>query len=166
MAMAARIAKSVLGWLPVIAVVLAIQLVANRGVIDAGRAPDLRGQIVGGESFAGLESMPKPAIVYFWASWCGVCQTMQSTIMAVASDTPIITIAMQSGDPATVSEYMIRKQFHVPTLVDEDGTVAGAYRLRGVPAAFMVGRDGNIRSATTGYTSEWGLRLRLWWANR
>ena len=68
MAMAARIAKSVLGWLPVIAVVLAIQLVANRGVIDAGRAPDLRGQIVGGESFAGLETMPKPAKVNFWAS--------------------------------------------------------------------------------------------------
>jgi hypothetical protein len=86
--------------------------------------------------------------------------------MAIASDTPIITIAMQSGDPATVSEYMIRKQFDVPTLVDEDGTVAGAYRLRGVPAAFILGRDGNIRSATTGYTSEWGLRLRLWWANR
>ena len=111
-------------------------------------------------------SQDKPLLVYFWASWCGVCRAMQSTVMAVANDTPIITVAMQSGDVATVSEYMSRRQFDVPTLVDQDGIVGSAYGLRGVPATFVVDRQGNIRSVTTGYTSELGLRLRLWWANR
>jgi thiol-disulfide isomerase/thioredoxin len=166
MARVARIARSVLGWLPVVAVVLVIQLVASRGVVDAGRAPDLRGEMVGGESFAGLESMPKPSIVYFWASWCGVCRAMQSTVMAVANDTPIITVAMQSGDAATVSEYMSRRQFDVPTLEDQEGFEASAYGVRGVPATFVIDREGNIRAVSTGYTSELGLRLRLWWANR
>ena len=166
MAVMVRIARLALGWLPVLAVVLAIQLLTNRGIVDMGRAPDLRGQMVGGERFAGLASMPKPAIIYFWASWCGVCRAMQTTIMSVAGDTPVITVAMQSGDPAVVSEYMSHRQFDVPALVDQEGSVADAYGVRGVPATFVLGRDGNIQFATMGYTSELGMRLRLWWASR
>lgn len=154
-------------WLPVLVAVVAIQLMANRGVLDVGKAPELRGEmLVGGEAFAGLQSLRKPAMVYFWASWCGICGAMQSTVMAVANDTPIITVAMQSGDPVTVREYMSRQQFDVPTLIDQEGRLATIYGVRGVPATFILGRDGSIRSATTGYTSELGLRLRLWWVNR
>jgi len=162
----ARIARFLLGWLPVAALVLIIQAFASRGVIDAGRAPELRGEMVGGKSFAGLESMSKPAIVYFWASWCGICRAMQSTVMAVAKDAPIISVAMQSGDAPTVGQYMIRQQFDVPTLVDRDGILANAYGVRGVPAVFVIDESGNIRYAAMGYTSELGLRLRLWGANR
>jgi peroxiredoxin len=86
--------------------------------------------------------------------------------MSVAGDTPVITVAMQSGDPAVVSEYMSHRQFDVPALVDQEGSVADAYGVRGVPATFVLGRDGNIQFATMGYTSELGMRLRLWWASR
>jgi len=162
-----RASKTLAGWIPVLAAVVAIQLMANRGVLDAGKAPKLQGEmLVDGVPFSGLQSLPKPVMVYFWASWCGICKAMQSTVMAVASDTPIITVAMQSGDSVTVREYMSRQQFEVPTLIDQEGRLATMYGVRGVPAAFIVDRDGSIRSATTGYTSELGLRLRLWWANR
>jgi predicted transcriptional regulator len=48
--------------------------------------------------------------------------------------------------------------------VDEDGAVAAAWGVRGVPTAFVVDGDGQIRYVTTGVTTRWGLRLRLWLA--
>jgi hypothetical protein len=35
-----------------------------------------------------------------------------------------------------------------------------------VPTPILVGRRGQVRAATQGYTSEIGIRLRLWWARR
>ncbi len=161
-----QIAKSLVGWLPVVAVIRGPSICEpqchghRQGARRAGR------HTVSGESFAGLQSLPKPAIVYFWASWCGICKAMQSTVLSLAGDTPMITVAMQSGDVVTVRDYMIGRPFHVPTLVDADGSVARTYGVRGVPATFVLDREGSIRFATTGYTSELGLRLRLWWASR
>ena len=73
---------------------------------------------------------------------------------------------MQSGTRLDVDKYRQAQKFHVPTLLDEDGALAGRYGLRGVSAVFILGPDGKIRYATTGYTSEAGLRLRLWLAGR
>jgi hypothetical protein len=35
-----------------------------------------------------------------------------------------------------------------------------------VPTLIFVGRDGEVSAVTRGYTSEAGIRLRLWWAQR
>ena len=40
------------------------------------------------------------------------------------------------------------------------------YGFRGVPAFVVIDPSGEIRSISLGYTSEIGLRLRLWWASR
>jgi hypothetical protein len=50
--------------------------------------------------------------------------------------------------------------------VDPDSEIFRRYGLHGVPAFVIIAPDGNIRAATFGYTSETGLRLRLWWAQR
>jgi hypothetical protein len=56
--------------------------------------------------------------------------------------------------------------FDVPALVDEGGVLAERYSVRGVPALFFVDGDGVIRNATTGFTTEASIRLRLWWLGR
>jgi len=35
-----------------------------------------------------------------------------------------------------------------------------------VPTLIFVDRAGRVRAVTQGYTSESGIRLRLWWAGR
>jgi hypothetical protein len=53
-----------------------------------------------------------------------------------------------------------------------DGTAITAaqwQRVQGgdaVPTPSLVGRRRQVRAATQGYTSEIGIRLRLWWAGR
>jgi len=42
------------------------------------------------------------------------------------------------------------------------GVIGAEYGVSGVPASFVVDSAGIIRFAEVGYTTEWGLRARLW----
>lgn len=157
--------KNWLGWVLLLALFVGMQFGANRD-LASGDPPALSGQTVEGEGFDLARLRGQPALIYFWASWCSICRAMQGSVQAVAQDHPLISVAMQSGDRAKVAGYMREQDFHVPTLLDEDGAIAQRFGLRGVPVAFILGPDGKIRHAVTGYTSEAGLRLRLWLAGR
>jgi predicted transcriptional regulator len=63
-----------------------------------------------------------------------------------------------------VSRYVREKGLSVRVILDEAGSIAERYGLRGVPAVFVLDSVGQIRFVATGYTSETGMRLRLWWA--
>jgi len=41
-----------------------------------------------------------PAIIYFWAEWCGVCSMMQHAVSAMSADYPLLTVALRSGTTA------------------------------------------------------------------
>lgn len=159
-------AGSLVSWLAVLAAIALVQGILTRALQDHGRPPELLGLKVDGARFAGLDALPKPAVIYFWASWCGICKAMQGTVAGLAAEIPVITVATQSGDRSEVADYQRQSQFNVPTLLDEHGESARNYGLRGVPAFFIIGRDGTIRFATTGLTSAWGIRLRLWLAGQ
>ncbi len=152
-----------LGWTAIIAFVLGIQFAVNRGLVS-GEPPPFAGQTLEGQNFDLAQLRGQPAVIYFWASWCPICRGMQDAIKAVADGHPLISVAMQSGTRAEVSKYLREQDFQVPTLPDEEGEIAKRYGLRGVPAVFVLGPEGRIRYATTGYTSELGLRARLWLA--
>ena len=53
-----------------------------------------------------------------------------------------------------------------PTLVDHGARLGRELGVDPVPTLIFVDRAGEVRSVTQGYTSEIGIRLRLWWANR
>ena len=159
-------ARSWLGWIPVIMLILSVQWVTWRGMPQEGQAPELQGIMIDGQPYPGLSSLPKPALIYFWASWCGICRMMQTTLVDIAGDVPVITVAFQSGDRAAVSRYMSKNGFEVPTIVDEEGALGQSYGIRGVPALFFLDGTGNIRYASMGYTTWFGIRLRLWLASQ
>lgn len=105
-----------------------------------------------------------PAVIYFWAEWCGVCRLMQNAISAINPDYPVLSVALRSGDDAEVAEYLQSKQLSWQVVNDQQGLIANAYGVSAVPAVFFTDSNGKIVFTTTGYTSELGLRLRLWLA--
>lgn len=150
-------------WPALLALFLAAQFWANRELVS-GEAPAIRAVDLQGAPFDLAQLRGRPALVYFWGSWCPICRAMQSSIQAVAADHPVITVALKSGDRNAVMRYQNEQDFHPPTVLDERGELSEAYGLKGVPAAFVLGPDGAIRYAAMGYTSEIGLRARLWLA--
>lgn len=117
-------------------------------------------------TLTGTATMPLiakgPALIYFWAEWCGICRSIQSNVDAVVHDYPAVTIAVRSGNDRAVTDYMKNQQITWPTVNDPDGTIGQRYGVRAVPAMLFVNGNGKIVFTSVGYTSEWGLRLRLW----
>lgn len=105
-----------------------------------------------------------PAIIYFWGEWCGVCAMMQHAVSAVSADYPVLSIALRSGTDSAVGQYLRQKQLPWQVINDPRGDIAQRYGVKVVPALFIIDADGNIVFTSVGYTSEWGLRLRLWLA--
>lgn len=150
-------------------ILFAIQYWEARDV-PRGPAPQFQGILAGGgeTSLAAWRAQHpgKPVLLYFWAGWCPICKTVAGSVDAIARDWPVLTVAMQSGAEERVAKFLDEHQRGWPTIVDEDGQITARYRFRGVPAFAVVDAAGDIRFVETGYTSEIGLRLRLWWAKR
>ena len=145
-----------------VALVFALRAYLHRDIVS-GPAPEFSGTQLDGSAVALAQFRGAPVLVHFWASWCRICEAEQGSIATIARDHPVITIAMQSGDAAAVAQYVQSQAWVVPVLVDADGALAGRYGVRGVPASFVVDGAGIVRHVEVGYTTEWGLRLRLWW---
>lgn len=166
---AASLRRWLLDAVLLVAVVVGIQAWQQRDV-PKGPAPAIVGRLADGRPFdltAWRASHPgSPVALHFWAEWCPVCSKEEGNVSAILADWPVITVAMQSGTPAQVAGHLQARGLAWPTVADGDGGIAEAYGLKGVPAFVVIGRDGAIRSVSTGYTTELGMRLRLWWADR
>ncbi len=78
----------------------------------------------------------------------------------------MVTVALNSGGADAVAAHMQERGRAFPVVLDESGSVASVWGVRGVPTTFFVDAEGTVRNVTVGYTSWLGLRLRLWWAEQ
>jgi thiol-disulfide isomerase/thioredoxin len=154
----------------IVAVVVGVQLWQARGLPE-GIAPPLEGMLtdgrvvqVGPSTSSGQALGGTAQLVVFWATWCPVCKAEEGNIESVATDWPVISVAMQSGNAAEVVKHLQQRGLTVPALIDEDGRHAANWKVRGVPTHFIIDPAGNVRFRVVGYATTWGLRARLWWA--
>jgi thiol-disulfide isomerase/thioredoxin len=135
----------------------------------AGAIPPVAGRLAGGGELALYdflrEAGGKPVLLYVWSTWCPICRAEEGTIAALSEDWPVLTLAMQSGDAATVAKFMGERGLRYPALVDTQGELAWRLGVRATPAYFVIDKTGAIRFSGAGYTTGWGLRARLWWAH-
>ncbi len=157
-----RLAAEVLVFL---VVVLTLEWFMTRHVAR-GPAPALMAVQTDGRSVDVRSLQGRPALVYFWATWCPVCTAQQSAIDGVLADTPALTVAMRSGGATEIQRYLGKDGLMWPVIDDADGAVSKRWGVSGVPAAFILDADGRIRFVTRGYTTGFGLRARLWLAAR
>lgn len=148
----------------------AVQLWQTRDVAG-GQAPDLVLTVVGADASrvtttlsAWREGHPgQPVAIHFWADWCPICRMEEHSVTRLHRDWPVMTVAMQSGDADRVAKTMGQRQLPWVAALDPAGEMARSYGIPAVPGFLVVDRDGMIRTPAVGYTTEWGMRLRLWW---
>jgi thiol-disulfide isomerase/thioredoxin len=156
--------KSSLFWAALAGFFLIAQSWKDRDLV-AGVPPPLPARSLDGAAFDWVDVKGRSTVLYFWATWCPICRATHGTVESIAEDYPVMTVALQSGVDRELRDYVARNHLTVPVFPDPDGRVAASYGLRGVPAFFVVDRRGLVRYAMTGYTTELGLRARLWLAD-
>lgn len=150
----------------VLLVYLAIRAYQQRDVI-AGPAPPLVGVSASGAPIDLAEYRGAPVMLHFWATWCGVCKLEQPSVVSLSADMPVLTVASRSGSPADVLGYLRERPMgQAPVVLDPQGQLARRFGVRAYPTTFVLDGDGEIRHVEVGYTSELGLRLRMWLAGR
>lgn len=148
----------------IIVLVAGIRLWQQRDMVS-GAAPVLKGVTLTQQLYELPAHPDNPTLVHFWATWCPICRTEQGAIAAIARDYPnTITVAMNSGLTNEVKRYMQEQGIEFPAVNDPDGSISETWGVHAVPASFIVAPDGKIQFVEVGYTTEIGLRLRLWWA--
>ncbi len=161
---AIRWRKLAINVLLLTALVAGIRVWQHRDM-PSGAAPALQGMTLAGQPYMLSVHPGKPVLVHFWATWCPICRSEQGSIADLARSHPeVITVAMQSGSPEAVIRSMREQGIAFPVVNDPDGALSGAWGVHAVPASFILDADGKIRFAEVGYTTETGLRLRLWLA--
>lgn len=164
--------KSHAGTFVLAAVVLiSVQTWQTRSV-PGGRAPDFVLTLVQPNGTVKKSTLHEwralhpgqPVALHFWADWCPICRTEENSITRLTADWPVLTVAMQSGPAENVLWVLQKRQLPWHTAMDMSGTVMRSYGFKGVPAFVVIDANGQLRTPTMGYTTEIGMRLRLWWA--
>ena len=110
-------------------------------------------------------SHERPLLLYVWATWCSVCRYTTPSVATLADDGGnVMTIALRSGDNAALTRWLAHKKTALPTINDATGQLSQRWDVQVTPTLIVISR-GEVKSITTGWTSGWGMRLRLWLAS-
>lgn len=155
--------------LAIVAIVVAVQLWQSRGLPE-GPAPALSGVLLDGKPMTLADALAaaggKPVVVAFWATWCGVCKAEAGNLDSIARDGQLLAVATNSGPAAEVQRYLDERGRRLASVIDPEGVIAKDWKVVGLPTHFVIDAAGNVRFRVVGYATGWGLRARLWWAER
>lgn len=139
-----------------------------QGDVIEGQAPVIKGQSITGKAINLKQTLQqgKPVLVHFWATWCPICEFSRDGVEAISEDYPVLNIATQSGDDAQLHAYAQQHDMNASLIVNDfDGKLMQQFGPKAVPAGFIIAPNGEIEFIEVGFTSAWGLRLRLWLAS-
>jgi thiol-disulfide isomerase/thioredoxin len=106
----------------------------------------------------------KPILIHFWATWCPTCKLEASNINFLSKYYQVVTIAVKSGSDYEIKKYLDEHGYHYRVVNDKDGTLSRKFQIAGYPTTFIYDADKKLRFSEVGYTSTFGLWLRLLWA--
>jgi peroxiredoxin len=103
-------------------------------------------------SLAGMRG--QVVLVNFWASWCRECRLEMPTLEALhqrfaARGLTVLGVNTREGPPV-VRTYLRELGLTFPLLLDPDGAVTRRYGVIGLPATFLIGRDGRAVALAVG----------------
>lgn len=123
-------------------------------------APKFAVKQLTGEAVA-LDSLRgKVTLLDFWATWCAPCLKSMPELQALhvkygKRGFGVLGVSIDEGDPAKVTpkvkKFVAAKKISYPIAIDDDMKPAWeAYRVKAVPAAFLIDREGRVVAQWTG----------------
>ncbi|CFQ31684.1 protein disulfide oxidoreductase [Yersinia bercovieri] len=158
-------------WSKELAVLVLLVAVVSLGMdwLRSPQAPpdwsDTPLQTLTGETVS-LQAMSqnKPLLIYFWATWCGVCKFTSPSVNQLAQEGEnVLTVALRSGDAPQLERWLSKKGYQLPVVNDSSGQLSAQWQVSVTPTLVIL-YQGKMVQHTSGWSSYWGMKLRLWLA--
>ncbi len=162
---APRARWAAVGALVIVAVVVAEVASGGGSSTDGRPAPPLPAKALRPPGVDLAELRGKPALVDFFASWCGPCAEEAPTLrkLSAALGGKATVVAVDWDDAGGAARAFVRKHgWTFPVLADPDGSVGESYGVNiGLPTSFVLDPEGRIVTTFRGPQSEATLRRAL-----
>lgn len=136
----------------------------NQSNLIAGEAPSFKAEMISGEKVDLIDYRGEPILLYFWSLDCVSCHLQQSTISDLTKNHSVLTI-VRSSHREQVLAYMEEQGIsNWPTIIDEQGSIYRQFGVKATPTHYIIDGEGLIRFREVGFSTNWGLRLRFWFA--
>lgn len=106
----------------------------------------------------------KPILIHFWATWCPTCKLEASNIQTISENFEVLSIAVNSGGNNDIKKYMFEHDLNYKVYNDANGFFAKEFKVAAYPTTFIYNKNRELVFSEVGFTSTWGLWLRMWWA--
>ena len=106
----------------------------------------------------------KPIMIHFWATWCPVCKIEAANIQRVSKHYNVLTIVSQGNTDKEIKEYMKENNVNFKFINDHEKSYAKQFNITVFPTTLIYDKNKNLVFSDVGYTSTFGLYLRMWWA--
>ena len=135
---------------------------ANAGVGPGTPAPDFAGAVLGDPAhIKGIaDYRGEVVVINLWATWCIPCVTEMPSIQRLYEryrDRGLRVVGIAVDDPPfadRVAGFVRERGVTFEILHEGSGKVELDYQTRGIPATYVVGRDGRLRMIRQG-AADW-----------
>lgn len=135
---------------------LACTAVQAAGEIRAarGKAAPFTLRDVDGKEHRLADYRGKVVVLNFWATWCDPCREEMPSLDRLAArmaGRPFVVLAVDYGEAqARVRTYADEQRLSFSLLLDRDGAVARAWKVKILPATYVIGPDQQLRHTVLG----------------
>jgi peroxiredoxin len=138
-----------------------LQSESERSEMVDRRAPDFSASTLDGRTVSLAEFHgQKKVVVGFWASWCRPCRQEMPVLIefykknhGASSDFEILAVSIDQ-DIRDAADFATTQKLNFTVLLDPKNKVADAYQVDGIPAMFVIDKDGKIIYGHIGYNKD------------
>jgi len=127
---------------------------ASRLPLVGGPAPEITLKNLQGQEMRLSELRGKIVLLNFWATWCKPCKdempAMQASYDKLRDQGLVVLAVNELEDTEKVIEHVQKHGHTFPVVMDHDNVVANRYGVVGLPASFIVDRQGIVREKIFG----------------
>ncbi len=135
-------------------VLLGLLGMAARPPLVGGPAPEITLKDLQGQEVKLSDLRGKIVLLNFWATWCKPCKeempAMQASYDKLSGQGLVVLAVNELEDTDKVIEHVRTHGHTFPVVMDHDNVVANHYGVVGLPASFLVDRQGIVREKIFG----------------
>jgi thiol-disulfide isomerase/thioredoxin len=135
------------------------------GSQEGMRLPDAEFTRLDGSTLKLSELRGKPAVINFWATWCGPCLEEMPLLQAVYASSQgqhFELLAVTEEGQAEVHAFLTANALQLPVALDPNGQANQDYHIQGIPTTFFLDSTGVVVVRHIGTLTPESLQLFLW----